>query len=539
MQVRYRQAAVGLCALLCLGAMAPAHAAGVAPSEAEQAALRALRGRLVGQVIWESNRDGHWQLYTMNADGTGARRLTSGPGNDTEARLSSDGSRVLFTRSLPGEPEAVWLMNSDGSGARKLIDNASGAEWRKRDRAIQFLRRFRPGQDAWGAWAYDFATLRQTLLFPLPGIEFEAKIHSGLGNDEGTRFVAWSPQPRGTWVCSPDGGFQKLVHAGCEGQVAPDQRYAYGVHESGRFVRFNLSDGGDLVFFKQRTGEWNHTYFPRVSADAQWLIYGACPPDQHDHDTSDYEIFVVPLKNWSTPDQPVRLTFNTHTDRWADIFVAPAGATNPLPDGPYDTAENVAINSSDVPTTPAAPTAPAVPAAGADLAVFSFASDGATPDWGGTSGLWPQAEGCGGEAVWVAEDAEGGPGGSMRITYDIGAEPRSFSLWFAPGRDVDLSAHDRFVIYARGDVPSFTLVVKDSSADPDGATDVGIADLVVTGVTDRWQRFELRFAEFVPRVAGGAIDWGAIGHAGVAMIGDRNAASGMLQVDNLRAVAAD
>ena len=528
-------ACVGLWPLVRAADGAPA-----SPSDAEQAALAGLQGRIVGQVVWESNRDGHWQLYTMNADGTGARRLTSDPGSDTEARFSSDGTRILFTRSVPGQPEAVWIMNADGSDARRLIDNASGAEWRKGDHAVQFLRRIRPGEDAWGTWEYDFTTRRQVLLFPIPGIEFEPEIWGGLGSDDGTRFVAWSPQPRGTWVCSPDGRFQKLVHAGCEGQVAPDQRYGYAVHDSGQFVRFNLSDGGDLVFFKQRTGEWNHTYFPRVSANCDWLIYGACPPDQHDHDTSDYEIFLVPLRNWSTPDQPVRLTFNSRTDRWADVFVAPAGASNPLPDGPYDTAENVAINTpGPAPAAPAAPPAPATPATPGTLTVVSFAAEDADPDWGGDWGLWPQVEGCQGEATWLAEDAEGGAGGSMQVVYDIGADPRSFSLWFGAAAPVDLSACDRFVIWAKGDVPSFTLVVKDTSADPEGANDVGIADLVVTGVTGQWRRFEAPFADFVPRTAGTAINWRAINHVGVAMMADRNATAGTLQVDNLRAIAAD
>jgi outer membrane protein assembly factor BamB len=173
------------------------------------------------------------------------------------------------------------------------------------------------------------------------------------------------------------------------------------------------------------------------------------------------------------------------------------------------------------------------------VSILTFAAQDADPDWGGDWGLWPQVAGCQGETAWVAQDAEGGAGGSMRITYDIGAEPRSFSIWLAPGRNVNLAAHDRFVIYARGDVPSFTLVVKDRSAAPDGATDAGIADLVVTGVTGQWQRFELPFADFVPRVAGAAIEWRAVNHVGVAMMADRNATSGTLQVDNLRAVAAD
>ena len=72
-----------------------------------------------------------------------------------------------------------------------------------------------------------------------------------------------------------------------------------------------------------------------------------------------------------------------------------------------------------------------------------------------------------------------------------------------------------------------------------GRLDEGIADLVVTGVGGQWQRFELPAADFVPREAGALINWSAIEHVSVAMIGDRNATSGTLQVDNLRAIAGE
>ncbi len=506
-------------------AVAPALAAtsGVRPSEEDTAALATLAGTIVGQIAWESNRDGHWQLYTMNADGTGARRLTTGSANDTGAHFSTDGARLLFTREADGHSD-VWVINSDGSGERKLIDNAFRARWRKGDSVIQFIRKPNPGKNVRHTLEYDLATGEERLLFPLEGARFEMEIRVAMGNDEGTRFVAWSPRPRGTWLLSPDGQLQKLVHPGCEGQVAADQRYAYGVHNSGRFVRFNLADGEDMLPFKERTGAWSHTYFPRVSRDSKWLIYGACPPDQHAHDTSDYEIFLVPLRDWATPDEPVRLTFNKRTDRWPDIFVAPAGARNPLADGPCDVASNPATNPPEPPPPP--------------LAIATFSSDGATPDWGGQSGLWPQVEGCQGEATWLAGDAQGAEGGSMRITYEISAAPRSFAMWFTPAAPVDLSRHDRFVIYARGDVPSFTLVVKDATSDPEGATDKGIADYLVGGVTADWQRFEFPFVGFKSRLQGGSIDWSRLNHAAVALVHPANAPAGRLHVDNLRALAA-
>ncbi len=515
----YRCALWAIASILCVTSLAGA-ASSVSPSDAERQALAGLKGRIVGQIVWESNRTGQWQLYTMNADGTGARRLSSGPGEDTQADFSADGKRLLFTHKVPGQPDAVWIMKSDGSGARKLIDNAVSPKWRKGDQAIQFYRRPNPSKEAYDTWEYDVATGEERRVFPPEGVKFEPQIRVATGNDEGTRFVAWSPRPRGTWVLSPDGKVQVHVHGGCEGRVAPDQHYGYGVQTAGKFIRFNLSDGGDPLVFNERSGPWSHTYFPRVSTDGHWLIYGACPPGQHDHNTSDYEIFVVPLRDWTTPDEPVRLTFDKRTDRWPAIFVAPAGSRNPLPDGPYDVAGNPLTNPPPKP-----------------LAIFTFPTQDAAPDWGGDWGLWPQVERCIGTATFVpGDDAEGGRGGSMKVDYTIEGEPHSFSMWFAPGKTVDLSTYDRFVIYAKGDVPSFTLVVKDATSDEAGETDNGIADYLVTGVTSKWQRFELPFASFVPRQQGDRINWQAINHVGVALMAPTNALSGSLQVDNLRAL---
>jgi Tol biopolymer transport system component len=54
------------------------------------------------------------ELWTANADGSNARRLTSGS-IDGNARWSPDGKQIAFLRK--GD---VWLINSDGSGLRQI-----------------------------------------------------------------------------------------------------------------------------------------------------------------------------------------------------------------------------------------------------------------------------------------------------------------------------------------------------------------------------------------------------------------------------------
>lgn len=501
--------------ILLTAALAGA-AQGGTPSAEEATALAALKGQISGRIVWESNRTGAGELYIMNADGTGARRLTSlaTPGDPLawdsylRPRFSPDGRQILFGYGKAKAPVECWIADATTGEARKLT-RGNPLNWLPDGSGFLLLRDKQ-------IWRYDLASGEESLALPVT--------LNGTGSEGGTVGYVTPDLSAGVfrfskneYVRLSDGAVLKTT-AGCEPRLTADGRYMYWVQGPKDFRVWNTqTDEERTLLGKPPVEPFNYTYFPTVSADGRWLLYGASP-GQHDHSTSDYEVYLQRLEDWQPVGTPVRLSFNSGTDRWPELWIGSAPA---LP-GDYDVASNRLTNPPPPP-----------------LSIFSFARDGARPDWGGTSGLWPQVEGCGGEAVWVAEDAEGGPGGSMRITYDIGAQPHSFSLWFDPGRTVDLSGCDRFVIYARGDVPSFTLVVKDSSADPDGATDVGIADLVITGVTDRWQRFEPRFAEFVPRVAGGAIDWGAIKHVGVAMIGDRNAVSGMLQVDNLRAVAGE
>jgi Tol biopolymer transport system component len=60
-------------------------------------------------------------LYAMNADGTGLRRLTTAPGYDGGPFFSPDGRRICFRRfSADGATAEIFTVNVDGSGERQL-----------------------------------------------------------------------------------------------------------------------------------------------------------------------------------------------------------------------------------------------------------------------------------------------------------------------------------------------------------------------------------------------------------------------------------
>ena len=75
------------------------------------------------QIAFTSTRDADPEIYVMNADGTGARRLTTTPGRDAHPAWSPDGRSILFQSPREDGHTRIFLMNADGSNQRALTRN--------------------------------------------------------------------------------------------------------------------------------------------------------------------------------------------------------------------------------------------------------------------------------------------------------------------------------------------------------------------------------------------------------------------------------
>jgi Tol biopolymer transport system component len=92
-----------------------------------------------GWIVFTSTRDGDLDLYKMRLDGSALTRLTNTLGYDGGAFFSADGRRIVFraSRPAPGEEEAeyrrllarklvrpgrleIFTMDADGGGARQV-----------------------------------------------------------------------------------------------------------------------------------------------------------------------------------------------------------------------------------------------------------------------------------------------------------------------------------------------------------------------------------------------------------------------------------
>ena len=77
------------------------------------------------RVVFMSARDGNWELYAVNMDGSGLKRLTNNSANDGLPTWSPDGRSIAFV-SNRGGAWAIWVMDASGDNQRKLFDLDGG-----------------------------------------------------------------------------------------------------------------------------------------------------------------------------------------------------------------------------------------------------------------------------------------------------------------------------------------------------------------------------------------------------------------------------
>ncbi len=73
------------------------------------------------KIAFMTQRDGNWEIYTVNFDGSNMTRLTDDRAADGLPCWSPTGEQIAFLSSR-GEGWAIWVMNADGSEQVKLFD---------------------------------------------------------------------------------------------------------------------------------------------------------------------------------------------------------------------------------------------------------------------------------------------------------------------------------------------------------------------------------------------------------------------------------
>ncbi|MBA3551578.1 MAG: PD40 domain-containing protein [Actinobacteria bacterium] len=75
-----------------------------------------------GLITFASKRDGNWEIYTANPDGTGQINITNVRGVDAHPAWSPDGTTIVFA-SVRSAPNEIYTMNPDGSEVERVTVN--------------------------------------------------------------------------------------------------------------------------------------------------------------------------------------------------------------------------------------------------------------------------------------------------------------------------------------------------------------------------------------------------------------------------------
>ncbi|MBD3306957.1 hypothetical protein GF339_11075, partial [candidate division KSB3 bacterium] len=160
------------------------------------------------QIAFKSARDGNYELYVMQADGTAQRQVTNHPAQDEDPAWSPDGRTLLFHSDRSGTQQ-LYTINLDGSRLQQLTETAGRnalAVWNPQEERIAFT-----GKRAHLGWGI--------YVMQVDGTE----MHRLTGNIGACR-PDWSPDGRqiayvseqdsqktDIWIMNPDGSEKRKL----------------------------------------------------------------------------------------------------------------------------------------------------------------------------------------------------------------------------------------------------------------------------------------------------------------------------------------
>ncbi len=103
----------------------------VLASTAALAPIGLTRAPAAFTIVFCSERDGDSDIYIMNDDGSGVRRITNSESNEFDTACSPDGLWVAFVSDRDGNPE-VYVMRIDGTSVHRLTNHPAldvNPEW--------------------------------------------------------------------------------------------------------------------------------------------------------------------------------------------------------------------------------------------------------------------------------------------------------------------------------------------------------------------------------------------------------------------------
>ena len=293
----------------------------------EREAWSRLGEQVSGQLVWSSNRDDNHELYLVDLSTGAESRLTNTEQVEFFSRFSPDGRHISFLRSqarwVSFRDETAWdlyVMNADGSGERRLVEGAYHATWLPDGSGLVYVYENQ-------IFAVELESGRVTILHDGSQPPTSGRVLEPEQLEPGLIAITLREVAHETvGVLDLNAGrYTPLSHGrSCQITWFPGRRqllWMAPVGQGGTSVMTASLDDLQPTTLMDLPGPYSHEYFPRVTYDGKWLVWGAAA-EGHEHDRADYEVFAWEIGTpWTTA---TRLTYSPANDQWPDLFIPAA-----------------------------------------------------------------------------------------------------------------------------------------------------------------------------------------------------------------------
>ncbi len=265
---------------------------------------------LTGRILFQSDRDGDWEIYIMNVDGSNLVQLTHNQADDEYPVWSPDGAQIAFKSNRDGNFE-IYVMNADGTHEQRLTNHSANDEdpaWSPDGKQIAFHSDRKSGIEIYTINADRSGLTRFTKTIgknALPAWSPDGKHMAYTGN----RYLGWN-----VYVTDLDKTSDNRItdgHGACRPDWSPEGNAIAYVSQK--------ADGkGDIWTMKPDGAEKtqltfddvNYDYYPAWSPDGKYLTYAKTSHKE----TGNWELYIMT----SDGQQHVRLTNHPARDKFPD-----------------------------------------------------------------------------------------------------------------------------------------------------------------------------------------------------------------------------
>ncbi len=271
----------------------------------------------------DQNR-GNRELYTVNLDGTGLKRLTKTPESEFNAVWRPDGKKIGYLSSASGSVQ-LWEMNPDGSGKKQISDvqgSITGFRYAPDQSKILYTKELKlPNkfEDLYDGLPKASGRLVDDLMYRHWDHWVDTYSHVFVADYDGSKLTNHIDIMEGELYESPlrpFGGIDEITWS-------PDSRAIAYTSKKLRGKAATLSTNSDIYLYDLGTGKTENLtegmmgfdYVPKFSPDGRFMAWKSMERDGYESDQT--RLYLLDMTTRDRWDATVNLDLDVRTFEWA------------------------------------------------------------------------------------------------------------------------------------------------------------------------------------------------------------------------------